>query len=72
MPLYNHRHSKIAALLATGIFNIMPHKCSDEISYYAIIGYSHFHIHSLILMAQIVRNMVMSKIVINFTREARL
>lgn len=59
--LYNHRHSKIAAILATGILNIMPHTCSDAI-FYTSIGYSQFPIHSLITTAQLVRNMVMSKI----------
>lgn len=59
--LYNHRQSKIAAILATGILNIVPYTCSDAISYYPSVGYSQFPIHSLIPTAQLVRNMVMSK-----------
>lgn len=60
LPLYNHRHSKIAVISATGILNIMSHACSDAI-FYTSVGISQFHIHSVIPTAQLVRNMVMSE-----------
>lgn len=64
-----HRHSKIAAILATGIFNIMLHKHSSEVSYCVIIDSSQAHLPLLIPVVQIVRKTVRAKAIVC---EARL